>query len=176
MLFRSSLWTWGPRGDVSIATGDDGAFLALSGYLTAVQGGPSFREQSDAAQFLFKAFDARLGFDQLRDLLGRAHGSFSALYRCPAEDTMVCVTDRVASRPMWTFRKAGLAAVSTHASAIAAALRLTHFDKGALASLLLYGGPVEPRRSMFEGVAGIGAGSIMDTRKGAEPTDRKSVV
>lgn len=174
--FSEGLWTWGsPAGDVWFSGGSsgDGEFLVLSGYITAFKNGPSFRSQSELVKFLLGTVNGGASSQDLAALFERAHGSFSVLYRSAKSGRLICVTDRVASRPLWFYKRDGVTALSTHPSAIAAALRLSTFDKAAIASLLLYGGPVEPRVSLFKGVSGIDPGSLWELEDQAEPERRR---
>ncbi|MHC1766894.1 MAG: hypothetical protein AB9869_21765 [Verrucomicrobiia bacterium] len=158
-----ALWTWGgAAGDIRVGGGGEGRFVTLSGYITGLKEGPSFRSQAEVADFLLKAFERDADPRAICALAERAHGSFSVLFRSQQLGRLICLSDRVASRPLWLYKRDGVTAVSTHPSSIAAALGLTTFDTGAMASLLLYGGPMDPRKSLFKGISGLAAGSLLE--------------
>lgn len=98
---------------------------------------------------------------QLGRLLQDLRGSFAIFYRNVQTDTTVCVTDRMASRQIWRGNKDRHLIFGTHASSIAAILQPRTFDPAALAAFLLYGGAVDPRRSLFREVIKVPPGVVL---------------
>ncbi len=170
---HEALWTWGgTAGDIHVASGD-GRFVSLSGYLTGIHQGPSFRTQAEVADFLLNAFERDPDPQVISALAERAHGSFSVLFRSKRLGGLFCLTDRVASRPTWLYQRNAITAISTHPSSLAAALDLRDFDTGAMASLLLYGGPMDPRKSLFKGISGLAAGSLVELQDDRPAQERR---
>jgi hypothetical protein len=67
----------------------------------------------------------------------------------------------MASRPLWIFWTDDSWVISSHANAIAFSFPSVDMDLGALGAFLLYGGPVEPRKSLFKGIRAMPPGCLV---------------
>lgn len=156
------LLTWGhPAGDVHISLRGNETLLILCGYVSEIGGGPIFIGQEQATDYLLESIESDSSTAALATLLDHIHGSFSIFYRNLRKGISLCLADRIASRPLWKMWDGTGWVISTHANAIASAVPSTKADLGALGAFLLYGGPVEPRKSLFAGVTAIPPGSVV---------------
>jgi hypothetical protein len=161
------LITWGNgSGDVHTVTSGNQSWLVLSGYLLDIQGEPGFRNQADAAGLLLGLLDESRSDEEIERLAARVTGSFGILYRNASRDVTLCVTDRIASRPLWTAWSGGGWVISSHSMAVALSNRAPDIDSTALGSFLLYGGSIEPTRSFFSDIKGVPAGTIVRLSSG----------
>ena len=155
------LFTWGyADGDIHYTENGSDSFLLLCGYVLEMKGRPGFDTQAQAARLLLKCIDEDCSRSGLSTLLDGIYGSFGIFYRSVSKGISLCMTDRVASRPLWTSWTGSAWLVSSHAAAIAGSLPKVAMDPAALASFLLYGGPVDPCKSVFAGLRAIPPGSI----------------
>jgi hypothetical protein len=162
-----SLLTWGNApGDIQVAVQGKGSWLVLSGYILEIQSAPDFNSQTEAAEMLLKMLSEACSDAAITHILRRVFGSFSFLYRNQARDLMVCISDRVASRPLWRKRQGRGWMVSSHPTAISLSVQSSRMDPTALGSFLLYGGAVEPARSLFQGVEAVPPGGIVRLKGG----------
>ena len=162
------LLAWGnPAADVCYFLGENNLLLVLCGYVSEVRDGPIFEDQKQAASFLFRSIEVDSSASALATLLDRVHGSFSFFYRDSRRGVSLCATDRVASRPLWKMWNGTGWIISSHANAIAFAVPSVKVDFGALGAFMLYGGPVEPRKSLYAGVEAILPGSVVKLCKNA---------
>jgi hypothetical protein len=156
------LLAWGYRaGDVHYSQSAGDSLTVLCGYIAEVDGGPKIEDQQQATEFLRKSIEADTSTPALTALLNRLHGSFAVFHRDFRRSVSVCLADRVASRPLWRLWSGRGWIVSTHPQAMAAAVPSQKVNLGALGSFLLYGGPVQPRKSLFEGVEAVPPGGIV---------------
>ena len=154
------VWGWGTKvGDVRLVQGDSGEFLLLSGYLAEI-GGMRLPDQSRAAQVLLEKIRATPELSRLGEFTPTLSGSWAFLYRNSRTDRTIVGTDRMASRCLWSYTGQSGLALSSHPAAIATALNLNKLDLSAVAAVLLYGGPVNPCRSVFRGVWRVPPGSV----------------
>ena len=156
------LLVWGyAAGDVNCSQGVDDSLTVLCGYVSEIDRGPRISSQQYAATFLRESIEADASQAGLTALLTRLHGSFAVFHRNARRNLSLCLADRVASRPLWKLWSREGWIVSSHPMAIAAAVSSLEVDRGALGAFLLYGGPVQPRKSLFQGVLAAGPGSIV---------------
>lgn len=150
--------------------------LVLHGYVADARG---FRGSQDGPRDCASLHEVVDGFDldrddELLDWLRTLRGSF-ALVRIDLEnDTMLAVTDRLATRPIW-WRHApdGSVTVGSHALEVAEAAGVRDIDTGALASFLLFETQLDPETSMLAGVRSQPEASLTLVRRGAEPHVRR---
>jgi hypothetical protein len=152
--------TWGGgAGDINYSQSED-SLTVLCGYVSEIDGAPRIISQRHAANFLRESIDTDSSMQALTVLARRIHGSFAVFHRDFTRRVSICFADRVASRPLWKARSGDAWIVSSHPIAIAAAVPSVELNLGALGAFLLYGGPVQPWKSLFEGVEAIRSGSI----------------
>jgi hypothetical protein len=158
---NDTLLAWGKtEGDIHWAVRNKESFLILSGYVLEIQGGSELRSPAEAAETLLQMLDGASSNVAIAEVLRRLYGSFGIFYRNTVSDKTVCISDAVASRPMWRKWNDGSWVVSSHAAAIAKAVRTT-FDPTVLGAFLLYGASVEPTRSLFTHVKAVPPGTIL---------------
>ncbi|MBI4937977.1 MAG: hypothetical protein HY846_07135 [Nitrosomonadales bacterium] len=156
-----SLLTWShTSGDIHCAARQD-SFLVLSGYVLESRPGPDFSSQDDAAEWCLARIDEKGSTEALAEWLAGLRGSFGIFYRNHTRNLTLCITDRAASRPLWRQWQQSGWIVSSHPAALALSMPSPRFDALALGSFLVYGGPVEPCRSLFQGVTGTPPGTIV---------------
>jgi hypothetical protein len=136
--------------------------LVLCGYISEISKGPAVLEQEAAAGFLRERLEESTSPQALKALLSRLHGSFSVFFRDFQKGASLCLTDRMASRPIWRRWSGEGWIVSTHPLAITALTPFAQVDPGALGALLLYGGPIHPLKSLFAEVEAVPPGSIVE--------------
>jgi hypothetical protein len=159
---NETLLTWGrPEGDISWAVRGKESFLVLSGYLLEIQGESELSSQTEAAEALLRMLDGASSHTAIGQLLKRLYGSFGIFYRNTVRDETICISDRVASRPLWRKWDDPGWIVSSHSIAIAMAGRTPSFDPAVLSAFLLYGGSIEPTHSLFTDVQAVPPGTIM---------------
>ena len=156
---RLLLWGY-PAGDIRYCQSCNGSLTILVGYVSEIDGGPPILDQRQSLRILHDAISADISTGALTQLLSCVHGSFAVFHRDSKQGFCICMSDRVASRPLWLTRAGGGWAVSSHPMAIAAAIPSLEPDPGALAAFLLYGGPIQPRKSIFNGVEATTPGTI----------------
>ena len=167
------LLTWGTdRGDICCAEQGQDTFLVLSGYLLGTKSGSDFRDQKHAAEWCLARIAEDESCDGIAKWVSDLRGSYAIFYRNIARGVALCITDRVASRPLWRRWQGSGWVVSSHPTAIALSLPARRMDAVALGSLLVYGGPVNPCRSLFQHVEGAEAGTILSL--GPRGTHKKS--
>lgn len=160
-------------GDIHLAATQD-SFLALSGYVLGSVAGPDFNDQTDAAKWCLSKMDEMApSSDALAVWLSGLRGSYGIFYRDRARDLTLCITDQTASRPLWWRWQQSGWVVSSHPTAIALSVPTPRFDALALGSFLLYGGQVEPSRSLFQGVAGAPPGAIVSLGASGKCEERR---
>jgi hypothetical protein len=162
-----SLLTWGATpGDIHVAVQGTGSWLVLSGYILEIQSAPDFHSQTEAVEILLQMLTEASSDAAIAHILRRVFGSFGIFYRDQPRDMMLCISDRVASRPLWRRRQGQGWIVSSHPTAISLSVQSPRIDPTALGSFLLYGGAVEPARSLFQGVEAVPPGSIVRLKAG----------
>jgi hypothetical protein len=162
-----SLLTWGnANGDIYSAARGQDSFLVLSGYVLGTRSGPDFGAQTDAAEWCLARINEDESIEALAKWLNGLRGSYAIFYRNVVRDLALCITDRVASRPLWRRWQRSSWIVSSHPTTIALSVPSPRFDPIALGSFLVYGAAVEPRRSLFQDVEGTPPGAIV--RLGAQ--------
>lgn len=156
------LLSWGHAcGDTWVVARGNKAIIILSGYIVEFKSGPDFKSQEEAASYLLDQFICADSDIELQYLLNRTYGSFGIVFRDQVRDITICVTDRVSSRPLWQSRQGPRWIISSHVAAIALSIQSASFDLAGLGAFLLYGGPIQPTRSLYKGVSGIPPGSIV---------------
>ena len=157
-----NILAWGrSNGDIHFIARGQNSYLILSGYLVGAKSRHAFDSQNDAAEWCLAQIDGMESLEALAEWLSELHGSFGFYYRNNERDITYCIADRMASRPLWRrWHNAGWL-VSSHPTAIALSLPSPKLDAGSVASFLLYGGPVDPCKSLFQGVEGTPPGTIV---------------
>jgi hypothetical protein len=152
---------WGnASGDIHCCRNGSSAFLILSGYISEIKNGPVIADQQQAARVLLRNLESDCSDRALRALLERLHGSFGIYYRDSRKGVSLCLSDRIASRPIYKFWNGKAWIISSHANAIAFMVSDVKIDPGALGAFLLYAGPLEPRKSLYGGVEALTPGSV----------------
>ena len=170
---NESVLTWAHAGgDIHYAARQD-SFLMLSGYVIGSQAGSDFHDQTEAAEWCLAGMDDMAPSNALAEWLSGLRGSYGMFYRNRTRNLTLCITDQTASRPLWWRWQQSGWIVSSHPAAIALSVPSPRFDALALGSFLLYGGPVEPSRSLFQGVAGAPPGSIVRLGEGGKTEERR---
>ena len=165
------LMMWGElSGDVNLSRNGDRSFLLLFGHISEVYQGPAMTNPPRAASFLRECLEGDASGSAVQRLLNRLHGSFSILFRDFSQGLFLCMTDRMASRPIWKVRAKEGWMISSHATAIACTTGAA-IDPGGLGALLLYGGPVAPGQSLYGGIEAVLPGRILDLTEAAAPTE-----
>ena len=161
------LSTWGTKdGDVHIANSDDRYFLILSGYFTASKTLGTITDQAKALASIIKSIDHMNPSKSLHEVAKDSFGSFSLVYINADTLKIACLTDQLNSRPIWySFKSKRNWTFSTHALPVKCTMDSTPYDLGALASLLIYGGPINPTKSVFKSIFSIPSGSILSTNE-----------
>jgi hypothetical protein len=167
---RLLLWGY-PAGDMRYYQSGNGSLTILYGYVSEIDGAPPVLDQRQSVRILHDAISAGISTSALTQLLNCLHGSFAVFHRDSNQGFSICMSDRVASRPLWVARAEGGWAVSSHPMAIAAAIPSLEPDPGALAAFLLYGGPIQPRKSVFSGVEATTPGTITRLRASLRPEE-----
>jgi hypothetical protein len=156
------LLTWGSSsGDIHYVAHGQNSFLVLSGYILGSQSGADFSNQTDAAKWCLARIDEKESLEALAEWLSGVRGSYGFYYRNGERNLTLCITDSVASRPLWRITHQSGWIVSSHPTAIALSRPSPRFDASFLGAFLLYGGPVDPCRNIFQGVAGAPPGTIV---------------
>jgi len=156
------LLAWGSTaGDVHYSQNAGDSLTVLCGYVSEIDGGPRIVDQQQAVNFLRESIEADNSTAALTALLNRIHGSFTIFHKDFRRSVSLCLVDRVASRPLWKLWTSHGWIVSSHPMAIATAVPSPEVNLGALGAFFLYGGPIQPRKSLFEGVEAVPPGSVM---------------
>jgi hypothetical protein len=135
---KDCLLTWGrTHGDIQCAVRGNESFVVLSGYILEVKNHAEFSNQRDVAGFLLQTLDSAASDDAIRQLLERLYGSFGIFYRNAERDETICISDRVASRPLWCKWNSPGWVVSSHPTAIAMGTANTSLDLAGLGAFLL---------------------------------------
>lgn len=159
---RALLITWGSvPGDVHYAIDDQGQLLLMCGYLSGAPGVSDLLDQDGVCRQLLTAMRGRNARVALEETVQRAHGSFAVLHLDAARASISMATDRINSRPLWLGEDDHFRFVSSHAVAVASAMRNHEYDPVGLGSLLLYSSPVDPTRSLFSGVRSVREGTLL---------------
>jgi hypothetical protein len=162
---RTQLVQWGHAGgDIQITIEDEKQILILLGYVLEIENLPAFKDQGGVSSVLLANMERDNSRARLSALLDRLHGSFGILYYDRVSRMMLCMTDRVASRPIWYGCDNLGWTISSHAVAVALCCDKVKMDPGSVGAFLLYGCPVEPNKSLFSGVKAVPAGTIMRVR------------
>jgi len=169
---RFLLWGY-PAGDVRYCQGGNGSLTVICGYVSEIDSGPPVLDQQQAVRTLHDAISADMSTRTLKHLLNRIHGSFAIFHRDFAQGVSLCISDRVASRPLWMVRSGEGWAFSSHPMAIAAVMPSLEPDPGALAAFLLYGGPIQPRKSFYHGVEATTPGTVIRLRRRLCPVEER---
>jgi len=153
---------WGNSpGDICWAANGDHSVLILSGYVTRADVLGEFGTQQSFAETLLHELDRTESHSGIGAIVERFYGSFTVIYANLAEEKILVITDRVASRPVWLKKGHGVLALSSHATALARIDGKPEYDLGALGSLLLYGTQLDPKKSLFANIEGLPEGSIV---------------
>jgi len=153
---------WGSNlGDIHYSRNGDKSFLILSGYISAAKYTQGFQSQQDASDLLLEVLDKNHSIESCSKIADQIHGSFSILYLNSEEEKVYCITDRIASRPIWFKKEPYCWIISSNANSITFASDKLEYDLGALGSFLLYGGPVEPNKSVYRGIKAIEQGVVL---------------
>ncbi len=156
------LAVWGQSpGDVQVCRGEGGSTLILNGYFTG-SGGSGVDGLGEIAGGILRRLDAGLSLAELEELAVGLRGSFSLLHYQPGTGIVRVVSDRLASRPVWRVSLSDGWIFSSHAAAAAQVAGAAALDLGAAASFLLYGCPLDPTRSLFQGVESIREGAVFE--------------
>ncbi|MEI8139848.1 MAG: hypothetical protein WCI03_08275 [bacterium] len=166
-------YLWGTGiGDVRQVCSPRGNSLILNGYVTEMCDYHDVGDQRGVACFALKELERDDSLEHISDFVGKLNGSFSMVYHNRVGRRITCITDRVASRPVWIARASGGWALSSNPCALAASCGKRRFDCASLASLLLYGGPVQPEKSLFEEVNAAPPGCLIELQESGSRSDR----
>jgi hypothetical protein len=157
-----NLLLWGAAsGDVHVSASESGSFLVLLGYVTEVEAGPELKSQSASAEYLRGELDRKESDEAIRDFVRKIHGSFGIVYRNQKRDSTIVIADRVGSRPIWRLWDGGGWLLSSHSNCVGLASETVTFAPAGLGAFLLYGGPIDPSKSLFCGIEGTPAGTFV---------------
>ena len=160
---RSATCLWGDScGDVRRASASSGSVLIAHGYFTEVPGFSDPADQRGVVEFLLARLEQGPSLEEVAELSSALNGSFAIVYRDALRSRTLCIADRVASRPLWLTRFGDDWALSSNPFALALACGIRKLDCGSLVSRLLYGGPVDPEKSLFDRIDGIGPGCALE--------------
>lgn len=158
----TSFISWGAElGDIHFSWDKESStLLVLNGYIVESGLVKVSRHQHENAESILRYVARDHSFESLADLADSLNGSFSIVYVKSDEKKVYCVTDRIASRPLWVCEDSALSVVSSNANTIGLLHNKIHYDLGGLCSFLLYGGPVDPCRTIYKGVRAVEPGTI----------------
>jgi len=157
----SPVLTWGEeQGDVCLAAGRE-SFVIVSGYVLEIPNETELGTQIENAHAVRRILDGLPSAAALGGFIRGLRGSFAIVYHNASSGDMICVTDRVASRPLWWKWKNPGWIVSSHAMAVALSTQALALDPVALSTFLLYGGSIEPTCSLFAEVKSAPPGIIV---------------
>lgn len=163
---------WGNQsGDFHYSMINDYSLLILNGYIADGLFNHNYRQQQQVVDLLREHLDINHSLENLTSIADRIYGSFSIIYFNTTNNVVYCISDRIASRPIWMKVDKKSIIISTNAILIAQANDNSSYDMGALGSLFLYGGPVEPQKSIYTGIESLEPGIIFSTGINA-PTKR----
>ncbi len=152
---------WGPTpGDIFYSRNGDISCLILNGYIAVAEIISPFSSQQEVSDLLLKALDEDHSIDRCCHIAEQIYGSFSIIYVNFAEQKIICLTDRMSSRPVWCKEAQASFFVSSNPNAIASIGNIQDYDLGALGAILLYGGPVDPCKSIYKGIVAFEQGSV----------------
>lgn len=152
---------WGnTSGDIQFVEEADERLFLLSGYVTEIECGPEFVTQEEACRLVMKAVQQCQSHAEIREYLMRIHGSFSFVCRDLKENATLCITDRMASRPLWIAWDSTRWIVSTHVTAVALAIPKARLSVAGLAAFLVYGGPIDPSSSIYDKITAVAPGTV----------------
>lgn len=155
------LITWGEAdGDVQVYSNAQSSVLILCGYVTEVGQRPELRRREEIGKYLLDFFGGDPTDQQTAALVRELFGSFGIVYHDFKSGLTRCVSDRVASRPLFVCQRRKGWAVTTNANAIACTDPTLQMDPGSLAAFLLYGGPVDPCKTLYKGIKSIASGVL----------------
>lgn len=156
--------TWGASsGDIHCAKNNN-SFVILSGYITEAPFKEESATQEETTQSLLEILDRNSSVAFYGKIADQIYGSFSFIYFNLKNNKGYCITDRIASRPIWVQRHMKTWILSSNANSIMYATDTLHYDLGALGAFLLYGGPVEPTKSIYHDINSLQEGSITELR------------
>jgi hypothetical protein len=158
----ASLITWGTdSGDVHYSRNHESSLLVLNGYIAEAKVVQGIRSQQKASDALLDIFDRDHSLESFIKVAEQIHGSFSLVHMDLMNNKVYCITDRIASRPIWIKKIENAWIISSNANEIIYASRNYGYNLGALGSFLLYGGQVEPSKSIYKDVNALEQGSIL---------------
>lgn len=158
---KVSLFSWGSSlGDVNFSIRKNESLLILNGYITAAPKLANFSNQQKVCDLLREHLDANNPLQEFISITPQLHGSFSLVYVKLKENTAYAVTDRIASRAVWVKKNNGTLIVSSLATSIAKVTKASEYDLAGLGSYLLYSCPIEPTRSLYDGIRAQREGRI----------------
>ncbi|MSU20524.1 MAG: hypothetical protein EXS30_03935 [Pedosphaera sp.] len=162
---RLTTCLWGGLcGDVRRVTNASGSVLIAHGYFTEVPGFSGTADQRAVADFLLAKLEQGAALEEVGEFVSKLNGSFSILYWDSLRTRIWCITDRVASRPLWLAPFGEDWALSSSPLALALASGLMRLDCGSLVSRLLYGGLVEPQKSLFDQIESVSPGCVVEVK------------
>ena len=157
-----SLYLWGnPPGDIHYSNNVNHSLLILNGYVAEGHFKEDFRTQQHAADLLREHLDSNHSIEYCKTIADQIYGSFSIIYINIKENTVYCISDRIASRPTWVKIDKDSLIIATNAILIAQVSNTSDYDMGSLGALFLYGGPVEPTKSIYSGIESLEPGTIL---------------
>jgi len=155
-----ALWG-GAVGDVHFIQDTDNSSLTLVGSVDEIEGWVGAGTHREICSYLIKEIGNCESLAEIGALALRFKGSFALFHRNARNGSTVCISDRLASRPLWTGRTNGGWIISSHVMAAALSAGITQFSPAGLGAFLLYAGPIDPTRSLFEGLTAVPAGSVV---------------
>lgn len=165
--------SWGNRGgDIEIVDDADD-LLIIHGYISGGPGLANFRSRQAVSQQLRERLRAMESLADLARFAAQLNGAFAILYLEPTRRILRVITDRLATRQVWGGRSSNSSYFSSHSTAVSHEAHLSDPNLGALASVLLYGGCIEPTAALFDGISSQPAGTVSANNLSGE-VERKS--
>ncbi|MBN1974570.1 MAG: hypothetical protein JW787_13100 [Sedimentisphaerales bacterium] len=156
-----SLVLWGSnQGDVHYSQHMRHSLLILSGYISNANHLEKFKNSVEACDYLINTLDTDHTIKHISKLADQLYGSFSIAYVNFVERKVYCISDRIASRPIWFKKIRGNYIISSHSNSLSFLSKNIEYDLGSLGAFLLYGGPINSNKSLYNGINQIAPGTI----------------
>ena len=146
------LFTWGSHGDIHISHKRGHSLLIMSGFISDAPRLSPFTTQQDVCDLIRAHFDRDHSEHVFCDFVSTLYGSFSFIYVSFQEVAVYTTTDQLSSRALWYKCTGDDLWVSSHSVSIARLSQEVSYLPGSLGAYLLYGGPVDPTKSLFSGI------------------------
>lgn len=165
------LFTWGSHGDIHISHKRGHSLLIMFGFISEAPRLSPFTTQQDACDLIRAHFDGDHSKHVFCDFVSTLYGSFSFIYVSFKEQTVYTMTDRLSSRALWYKCTGDDLLVSSHSIPIARMSQNVRYSPGSLGAYLLYGGPVEPTKSLFSGIFCQREGTLLKHKHGSDSAE-----